>query len=151
MFYIALYRNKYPMNQLLNFYNRIISQWNFKLTYPILLSFFTLTLIISNCSISNTDSLLSEEQFVDILAELMITEQLKISHAEKLSLIKHIFKNHNITSEEFYTYKIDYENDPQRWISIYKKVEKRIKQLSGPDRIINLGNNSKRDTNATKN
>ena len=95
---------------------------------------------------------MNEDQFVDILAELMITEQLKIGHNEKVSLVRQIFKKHNISSKEFYTFKEEHENDPQHWIDIYRKVEKRIKQLSHPNKHLNLKkNNSKRDANAPKN
>jgi len=133
------------------FFNRTLLKRLFKIQYSILLLLFLLTLIISNCSKSKSDNHLNEDQFVDILAELMITEQLKIGHTEKVSLVKQIFKKHNISSKEFSTYKKEHENDPQYWIDIYKKVEKRIKQLSNPNKHLKLKNNSKRDANAPKN
>ena len=94
---------------------------------------------------------MGEDKFIDILARLMIIEQLKTGQNEKLQMIKQVFEEYNTTAEAFNAYKNKYENDTKHWITIYRKVEKRIKEISSPDKLLTPETISKRDTNAVRN
>ncbi len=109
-----------------------------------------LTILTLNCSKTASPNLMSDEKFIDILARLMIIEQLKIGQNEKLPLIKEVFKEYNTTRTAFDAYKKYYENDTKHWITIYRKTEKRIKELSSPDKVLNPALFSKRDSNAVR-
>ncbi len=122
----------------------------FNRLFFILLLTINLTFLNLNCSKNENADFIDEDQFVDILARLMIIEQLKIGQTEKLPLIKQVFKEYHTDNAAFNAYKKRYENDTKHWINIYKKVEKRIRELSSPNKLLTPKNYSKRDTNAVR-
>jgi hypothetical protein len=77
-----------------------------------------ITIFISSCSI-NGKNILPREQFVVVLAELMVIERLPISENEKLLLIKKTFDENKVTSDQFYKTREQYSEDPDYWISVY--------------------------------
>jgi hypothetical protein len=106
----------------------------------------SLTLPIANCSTAKTDNTISDDQFIDILARMMIIEQFKIGQTEKITLTKELFKSFNTTREIFTAYRKTYENDTQHWIYIYKETENRIKSISSKRDLFK--NNLTRDIDA---
>lgn len=81
-----------------------------------------ITIFISSCSL-NGQNTLTREQFVVVLAELMVIERLPISENEKLLLIKKMFEENKVTSDQFYKTREQYSEDPDYWISVYEEAK----------------------------
>ena len=137
------------MNQIKH--SNIIKQPLFGSSYILIILTIILTLLNLNCSKQKSTDVMSEEKFVNILSRLMIIEQLKIGQNEKVQMVKQVFEEYNTNSKAFNAYKEKYENDTKHWITIYRKAEKRIKEISSPDKMLKPENISKRDTNAVRN
>lgn len=81
-----------------------------------------LTIFISSCSF-NGENIIPREQFVVVLANLLVIERLPISEDEKLLLIKKTFEENKVTIEQFYQTRERYREDPDYWISVYEEAK----------------------------
>jgi hypothetical protein len=94
-------------------------------------SFFSLILIFTyffiSCSIQKKNNI-PEEQFIEILSDIMIIENLAASQVKKLELIKTILEKHDTTVENFTSTRDYYKDDAEFWIKVYKRVQERIKK-----------------------
>ncbi len=84
-----------------------------------------LTIFISSCS-KNEDKLLKNDKFVNVLADLMIIENLGIPESERIILANKVFEEHKIDSATFNQTRRHYEENEKYWIKIYTKVKDRI-------------------------
>lgn len=95
-----------------------------KYIYFILITLL-LTIFISSCS-KNEDKLVKNDKFVDVLADLMIIENLDIPESERIILANKVFEVHKIDSAIFNETRRHYEENENYWIKIYTKVKDRI-------------------------
>jgi hypothetical protein len=95
-----------------------------KYSYFILITLL-LTIFISSCS-KNKHKSLKEDQFVEVLADLMIIENLGISESERIILANKVFEKHKIDSVIFNETRRRHEENEKYWIKIYTKVKDRI-------------------------
>ena len=101
----------------------MIRQMN-PLLYSIIVTFL-LTNFISSCS-KNEDTLLNDEKFVEVLADLMIIEKIGIPEYERIQYAKAVFKKHKIDTTIYYRTRRFYEANEEYWIKIYMKTKIRI-------------------------
>jgi hypothetical protein len=109
-----------------------------------------LTMLLLNCSAEKAETTIPDDQFIDILARMMVIEQLKLGSKEKAVLTNEVFKNFNVTDEAFRAYKEKNKKDIQHWIIIYKETEKRIKSITSKEMLLGVGEQTKRDINADR-
>ena len=95
-----------------------------KYSYFILITLL-LTIFISSCS-KNKHKSLKDDKFVDVLADLMIIENLGISESERIILANKVFEKHKIDSVIFNETRRRHEENEKYWIKIYTKVKDRI-------------------------
>ena len=105
------------------------------LIYSLIVTFF-LTNFISTCS-KNKEILLSDDQFVEVLADLMIIEKLGVSESERIHLTKQVFEKHEIDTTIFNRTRRFYQTDEAYWIKIYSRTKDLIQTRIDSTKIKN--------------
>jgi len=86
---------------------------------------FLITIFISSCS-KKEHKRLKDDKFTEVLAELMIIENLGIQEFERIILAKNVFEKHKIDSAAFNETRRFYAENEKYWIKIYTKVKDKI-------------------------
>jgi len=85
------------------------------------------TFFFITCS-KDRKKIIPEEQFIEILSDIMIVDNLALPQAKKVELVKTIFVKYEITPALFDSTKSFYKNDAEFWIKVYKRTQEHIKE-----------------------
>jgi hypothetical protein len=99
---------------------------NIKVSKYLLIGLF-FTSIWFSCS-SDSEKTISNDQFSDILGELMIIEAMNISDTLKIIMIKDYLSEQNISVNEIQIHIEIKKNDSEYWQNIYEKLINNMKE-----------------------
>jgi len=105
----------------LNFNMKLVKNIHYLISLTLIFTFFFTT-----CSIEKKN-IIPEHQFIEILSDIMIIDNLAIPQVKKLELIKTVLEKHDNTVETFISTRDYYKDDAEFWIKVYKQVQERIK------------------------
>lgn len=102
-----------------------------------------ITTFLSSCS-KNEEKLLDDKTFSEVLAELMIIENLGIPEKDRIHLAENVFNKYKIDTTLFFRTRRFYKQDEEHWIKIYAKTEAIIRAKMDS---LNIRNARKSETN----
>jgi hypothetical protein len=108
-------------------------------TFPNNKIFILLLTILLICCNSESKIIIKSEQFINIYAQLLIINELKIKNVNKESFTNDLLKRNNV-SKEYLNLALDsYKQNPEEWVSILQKVRDRMRELKMDEFFLQSG------------
>ena len=73
---------------------------------------------------------LSEEQFVNLYADILIIRELRVAPDVKTARIADLLARNSVTMEDIKFKKAEFDQKPEEWVNILQKVRTRIEELN---------------------
>lgn len=82
---------------------------------------------------------MESEQFINIYAQLLIINELKIKNLKKESFTNDLLKRNKISREDLNLVLESYKRNPEEWVSILQKVRDRMRELKKDEFFLQSG------------
>ena len=99
---------------------------------------FLLTILLICCN-SESKIVIESEQFINIYAQLLIINELKIQNLKKESFTNELLKKNKVSREDINTALDSYRQNPEEWVSILQKVRDRMRELKKDEFFLQSG------------
>lgn len=99
---------------------------------------FLLTILLICCS-SESKKIIESELFINIYAQLLIINELKIKNLNKESFTNDLLRKNNVSREDLNLALEFYKQNPEKWVSILQKVRDRIRELKKDEFFLQSG------------
>ena len=99
---------------------------------------FLLTILLICCN-SESKIIIKSEQFINIYAQLLIINELKIKNVNKESFTNDLLKRNNVSKEDLNLALDSYKQNPEEWVSILQKVRDRMRELKKDEFFLQSG------------
>ena len=108
-------------------------------TFPNNIIFIFLLTILLICCNSESKIIIESEQFINIYAQLLIINELKIKTPKKESFTNDLLKRNKISRKDLNLVLDSYKRNPEEWVSILQKVRDRIRELKKDEFFLQSG------------